>query len=544
MTNEQIEQEVRKVVGWDASPRKVQAMVWARKRFGPEWLKTYQQRQQRQPATARQRTSRQQITLDWADVEAWVKRQPHTSENWAVGGYYTDCPVSTHKTDDLISAWAGDDGGIGLKCWGGCGYSDIHKALTAAIKTSAPPVTDPQAAAETRIKELQAALAVAEIRVRKLQAEKSDWVDQLAAETRVRELEKEQSHLEKTLTSTKEELKRESAACIAAETDVQVLQVENTGLENRLAVASKARHDATQNHQELQAKNSSLVQRLTAAKGQVRQEAQQRADVEKQLAAANDELEQQRAAGVVAEVRVPKLQTEQSSLAKSLTAAEDLARQEAQQRADMEKQLAATKAEIERESAAREELTAEKADLTKQLTATKAEIGPTRAARIAAENYARTLQTEISSLKDKLAAASNVRQGVRAPSTLQMNGPLAGAWGLFSKDEPTYAFIDAMSVLELNLRRVLEREIVLDDDGLQYMLMTARDIDLISQERWGELDKMRQRRNRVMHDREELEMPKARDALDYLKPAIDQLRPARVGSQDLQRLAARWNGGR
>ena len=51
MTNEQIEQDVRKVIGKDASPRKVQALVQAVERFGPEWLKNYQQRQQRQPAT-------------------------------------------------------------------------------------------------------------------------------------------------------------------------------------------------------------------------------------------------------------------------------------------------------------------------------------------------------------------------------------------------------------------------------------------------------------------------------------------------------------
>ena len=35
------------------------------------------------------------------------------------------------------------------------------------------------------------------------------------------------------------------------------------------------------------------------------------------------------------------------------------------------------------------------------------------------------------------------------------------------KDEPTHAFIDAISVLELDLRRALERKTVLDDDGLQ-----------------------------------------------------------------------------
>ena len=121
----------------------------------------YQQRQRRQSTDVRQRTSRQRITLDWADVEAWVMRQPQTSENWAVGGYYTTCPVPKHKTDDLISVWAGKDGGLGLKCWGNCTYNEIHKEIADAIKTGAPSVTEPPAAADARIKELEESLAAA-----------------------------------------------------------------------------------------------------------------------------------------------------------------------------------------------------------------------------------------------------------------------------------------------------------------------------------------------------------------------------------------------
>ncbi|MDE2993690.1 MAG: hypothetical protein OXU67_07380, partial [Chloroflexota bacterium] len=136
MTNKKIEQAVRKVVGTDASPRTVQPLVEAVKRFGPEWLKTYQQNQQRQPATSQQR-----ITLNWADVEAWVKSNLRTNTNRR-GGYYTECPVPTHKTDDFISVWDGDDH-IGLKCFGDCTYRDMLEAIAKAIKTSAPPDTKP-----------------------------------------------------------------------------------------------------------------------------------------------------------------------------------------------------------------------------------------------------------------------------------------------------------------------------------------------------------------------------------------------------------------
>ncbi len=449
MTNEQIEQAVREVVEQDASPRKVQALMRAVEKYGIEWLKNYQQRQQRQPATRRQYTSRQRITLDWADVKAWVKRQEHTSENWAVGGYYTDCPVSTHKTDDLISIWEGKDGGLGLKCWGSCTYNDIHEALADAIKTGTPSVTEPQAAADARIKELEAALVATK--------------DQHA---------QEQANFEEHLADIKARHARE--------------------LESRSSAVRGATIQARRKgREEERARNEGHIKKL-----------------EQELIDTKAERERERAARIAAETNAQEPQAGNSSLAKN---------------------LAALKAELERESAAREELAAEKADLTKQLTATKAELAPTRAARIAAENYARTLQTENSSLKDRLAAASNVRQDVRAPNTLQVNGPLAGAWGLFRKDEPTYAFIDAMSVLELNLRRALERKTVLADDGLQHMLMAAceQHIALISEEQRRRLDEMRRNRNRVLHHRHQLEISEARDALDYLKSTIGHLAPSR-----------------
>ena len=505
MTNGQIEQAVRKVVGQDANPRKVQALMWAVERYGLEWLKTYQQRQQSEASKARQYTSRQRSTLDWADVEAWVKRQPQTSENWAVGGYYTACPVPTHKTDDLISVWAGNkDRGPGLKCWGGCRYDDIHEALTAAIKTSAPPVTDPQAAADARIKELEEALAAANDRASQsgreraalensneklqgeletLRGENGDLANELDTKAKeVAELREEQSSLENSLsavTDRRDQLKRDRDSANRKvsrrekkisnlQNDVQKLQEEKASLETQLTAASKATQETTNNDPE-----------RATLEGRVRKLEREKSRLEKDLAAAKDESDllledaeeerdRERTARTNAENRVRKLEGEKASLARRLTAAES---------------------EHDQKRAVR------------------------RAARAALD------------LEKQPAAASNVRQGVRAPNTLQMDGPLSNSRRLLSKDEPTYAFIDAMSVLELDLRRALERETVLDDDGIQCMLMTAcQDIELISEKQWGRLDGMRWQRNQVLHHRRhQLKMPEAREAVDYLESTIGQL---------------------
>ncbi len=441
-----------------------------------------------------------------------MQRQPQTSENWAVGGYYTACPVPTHKTDDLISVWAGKDGGLGLKCWGNCTYSDINKALANVIKTSVPPVTEPQATAKARSKELEEALAIAETRVRTLQAEKSDLADQLAAteegaehenqkriasETRVRELEREKSYLEKTLTSTEEERKRESAARIAAQNEVRRIQAEKTRAESDLADA--------------EAPKAELENRLSTVEEELERERTDRIAAEDRLSAAEEEREREH--------------TARANLEKQLAAAEDQARQEAQKYAALEKRFQET-AKNNRERVGLAPNTPQSGgaplDRVRRLFYKAANSSPEQRL-IAAEGQARLEAQKRADVEKQLAAASNVRQGVREPNTLQMNVPLSNAWRLFSKKEPTYAFIDAMSVLEFNLRFNLEKEMMLDDDGLRYMLMSANDRKLISREEWGRLNTMRQRRNDVLHRRHQLEIPEARDALDYLKPAIDDL---------------------
>ena len=309
MTNDQIEQAVRKVVGQDANPRKVQALMWAVERYGIEWLDTYQQRQQRQSTAVRQRTSRQRSILDWADIEAWVKHQPQTSENWAVGGYYTTCPVPTHKTDDLISVWSGKDGGLGLKCWGNCTYSAIHKALADAIKTGAPSVTEPPAAADARIKKLEESLAAANDRagssqsdrertalensneelrdkLETLSGENSDLANKLDTKAQeVESLHEDKSSLENSLsaiTDRRDQLKRDRDSAnrkvSRREKKISNLQEEKASLETQLAAASKATQETANNDPE-----------RAALKGRVRKLEREKSHLEEDLDAAKDE---------------------------------------------------------------------------------------------------------------------------------------------------------------------------------------------------------------------------------------------------------------
>ena len=483
MTSEQVEQAVRKVVGQDANPRKVQALMWAVERYGIGWLETtYQPRQQRETATARQHTSRQRITLDWADVEAWVKRQQQTSENWVVGGYYTTCPVPTHKTDDLISVWSGKDGGLGLKCWGNCTYSAIHEALADAIKTGAPSITEPPAAADARIKELEESLAAANDRASQsdrehavlensngemqdeletLRGDKGELANKLDTKAEeVDALQEEKSSLENSLSSAKdrrEQLRRERDSAKRKlsrrdkkisdlQNDVEELQEEKTSLETNLAAASKATQDDANNDpegaalvnriQNLQAESSSLENRLTAAK----------AESDDLLEAAEEERDREHSARIAAETRARDIEREKSRLQTTLTT---------------------TIAKRDQERAAR-------------ITATKTELE---------------------------------RGG---------NGRLSSAWRLLSKDEPTYAFIDAVCILENDLHQLVGHG-QWPRPQLERMLTAACELHFIDEKKQGKLQEMRRKRNRILHQNQRLGGPQVHNDLAYLERVVGQL---------------------
>ena len=482
MTNEQIEQAVREVVGPGANPRKVQALVWAVDRYGIEWLKTYQQRQQTQAAKARRYTSRQQITLNWADVEAWVKRQEHTSENWAVGGYYTDCPVSTHKTDDLISVWAGKDGGLGLKCWGNCTYNDIHKEIADAIKTGTPSVTEPPAAADARIKELEASLAAANDR-----ASQSDR-ERAALENYNGEM---QDELE-TLRGDKDDLANKLDTKVE---EGDALQKENSSLENRLSASQDRRYQLKRERDSAKRKLSRREKKISDLQNDVGELQEEKSSLETRLAAASKATQDdanndpERAS---LENRIRNLQAEKSSLENRLSAA----------KAESDDLLAAAEEERDREHSARiaaetrtRDIEREKSRLQTTLTTTIAKRDQERAARIAAT------KTEPE------------RGG---------DGRLSSAWHLLSKDEPTYAFIDAVCILENDLHQLVGHS-QWPRPKLERMLTAACELHFIDEQKQEKLQEMRRKRNRILHENQRLRGPQAHNDLAYLERVIGQL---------------------
>ncbi len=482
MANEQIEQAVREVIGPEASPRKVQALVWAVDRYGIEWLKTYQQRQQTRAATARRYTSRQQITLDWADVEAWVKRQPHTSENWAVGGYYTDCPVSTHKTDDLISVWAGKDGGLGLKCWGSCTYNDIHKALADDIKTGASSVTEPPAAADARIKELEESLAAANDR-----ASQSDR-ERAALENSNGEM---QDELE-TLRGDKDDLANKLDMKVD---EVDAIQEEKSSLENSLSVA-KDRRD------QLKKERDSAKRKLSRR--------------EKKISDLQNDVE--------------KLQEEKSSLETNLAAASKATQDDANndpERASLENRIRNLQAE---KSSLENRLSAAKAESDDLLEAAEEERDRERSTRIAAETRARDIEREKSRLQTTLTTTIAKRDQERAARIAATktepewggNGRLSSAWRLLSKDDPTYAFIDAVCILENDLHQLVGHG-QWPRPKLERMLTAACELHFIDEKKQGKLQEMRRKRNRILHQNQRLREPQAHNDLAYLEQVIGQL---------------------
>ena len=101
-------------------------------------------------------------------------------------------------------------------------------------------------------------------------------------------------------------------------------------------------------------------------------------------------------------------------------------------------------------------------------------------------------------------------------------GRLTDAWRLLKdKQEPTYALVAAMCDVECNLR------LVLDDPELDWhtSLEMALQNGYISPEQRDGLERMRERRNQILHGMVplRLEESQARNDLAYLKQIIDQL---------------------
>ena len=170
--------------------------------------------------TNEQHKSQRYITLDWDEVEAWVKNNSRATTN-VRGGYYTACPVPTHRPDsERISVWLDDEEHVGLYCWGSCKYRDVLEVIDKAIKTNAAPDTKPPATGEARIKELDKALTAARNQVtqhaQKL-ADREDRIEELTAELAATsdQARQEAQELEQKLTDADAEHAQEPEQALA-----------------------------------------------------------------------------------------------------------------------------------------------------------------------------------------------------------------------------------------------------------------------------------------------------------------------------------------
>ena len=124
-----------------------------------------------------------------------------------------------------------------------------------------------------------------------------------------------------------------------------------------------------------------------------------------------------------------------------------------------------------------------------------------------------------------LDAAIDAALGVTgaAPAVEQ---PLAVAWRLLNKQEPTHAFADAIRVLELTLRHALGHPLPLNNGQsptLRVLLEIAARSGHINAVQFDRLSHLRVQRNLVVHGTLQLKEPEARAELKYLEQIIGQL---------------------
>ena len=104
--------------------------------------------------------------------------------------------------------------------------------------------------------------------------------------------------------------------------------------------------------------------------------------------------------------------------------------------------------------------------------------------------------------------------------------PLAVAWQLFHKQEPTYAFADAIRVLEITLRQTLGHPLTLSNGQLPTLhdlIEMAVGKGHIRREQRQRLNFLRVQRNHVMHGTLQLKQPRVRAELEFLEQVIAQL---------------------
>ena len=182
----------------------------------------------------------QHDTLDWADVEAWVKTHDKKLKPYqnSYDGYNIDCPIPTHQLkDQRLSIRPMKDGNVFLKCFGGCNYQDVRAAIAKEIKSpvvqapTAPQLEAPEqewAAADAQLDEADEAQFAAEAQLEQERAARQkaeDERDQAHDARQAAEAERKQEHDTRVAAETERDQARD---------DYEKLQDEKSSLEEQL----------------------------------------------------------------------------------------------------------------------------------------------------------------------------------------------------------------------------------------------------------------------------------------------------------------------
>ena len=227
--------------------------------------------------TNEQHMSRPYITLDWDEVEAWVKSNPPIYMS-SRGGYNIDCPVEGHKLkNQRLNVRDNGDGSVHLHCYAGCTEEDIGEAIAKEIKPPTAPDTEPpfvQARTAPQLEALEREWysPEAELALDKLIDEQ--FADEQTAE-----------YWETQATTAKAERDREHAARADAEERIQNLrggklqahQEERDKAESQISGLRQDLKNAQAQHkrsqEKLRADNETLQKQLAAATPEVMNDA-------------------------------------------------------------------------------------------------------------------------------------------------------------------------------------------------------------------------------------------------------------------------------
>ncbi len=428
----------------------------------------------------------QRFPLNWSDVKAWADRNHRTKPDPRRGGYYTECPVRTHRLkNQLISVWDAGDGYTHLRCWGRCKPQDIYEAIAKKIKPRTAPDTEdtePPSVTKPRIEVLEREWNSPEAQLDLDQLIDEQFADEQTAE-----------YWESQATEAKAELEWEREARLAAEKTVEKVQ-------DKL---DKSRRDYKSVNAKL-SRRDEKIQGLEAEMFRLENDRDQASNNAKDVAAAQAKHAQERDARIAAE-------TERDQDRRTYDDLLDAAEQE---------RIAA--------QALVDEMSAEIARVKERETLKAVLLG--RGLLLTEE-----MVKEVGALQEELPVSKSE--------------VIKDAWELLDQN-PSAALPKAWTVLEQELKRFLKIiGLNIQPKASSFLILRNAYVKgCINSEQYVHLlDSLLSTRNRIIHPDDyatetlQLTKPQARAALAYLEQVIDQLRPAKAGSQDLQRLKAHYS---